>query len=675
AFRSYGTGYVQLSNAKWVDSQNLKVTATPCQNGSGSIHVVASNCVSANSFYLKLDGDRHGPAGDDYPIPITVSSDQTCYNALAMFEGCFAWPEADGIHIGGYIPWHQGTTGFRIYGDQFHQTVLKEVGDASALNPYWFETVVPGPPRAFYQVAELTAHGEESLSPIIKCGSPPENLAVLRMTNQRSQLQPPFASTSIDKLPDNDGSSTAAVTDFVVLVPDTFPQFQSAIQPVVSAWQASGKTVQVWSISKDLNQARKLLKSIHDAAVSNGIPPDSMPQVQIIGGPLTTLGPIYTADSTGSCLFGNCASILNIADFNGDGRADMPVMQLPVDSLGQLQNADQTKLQHMQTYLHPVGPSLFAYGDIPGYSPFCAPLAEPAATLRGIETQVNILGQPTISIRQSQFSPDCSNYDSMQTRMVAMMNGVISSSQGMAYYTNRSIFDVMLRRVDMAHPFTISMLRRPQVIWINAFGCDMADILRVNPYAPTPAEQLLHANPNINTAAVSIIGNLRAGYLFEHLEYARLYNKNAASGRFTTNAQVLRQTQQDLCDEGLCEYAQGIVGLGWIADLPVYHTVVSVEAPAPGDPTPQLWLGGPNPFSSQTTLRYVVSRTQPVNLTVIDVGGRAIKTLVNTTQPNGVYAIDWNGTDNEGRRVASSVYFVKLAVGNKSRVVKLTLLH
>lgn len=50
-----------------------------------------------------------------------------------------------------------------------------------------------------------------------------------------------------------------------------------------------------------------------------------------------------------------------------------------------------------------------------------------------------------------------------------------------------------------------------------------------------------------------------------------------------------------------------------------------------------------------------------VELALIDIQGRLIRTLANGTFPPGMQEIDWDGLDDEGREVSPGVYFLRLA--------------
>lgn len=69
----------------------------------------------------------------------------------------------------------------------------------------------------------------------------------------------------------------------------------------------------------------------------------------------------------------------------------------------------------------------------------------------------------------------------------------------------------------------------------------------------------------------------------------------------------------------------------------------------------------PNPFNPSTTIRYALPSSAHVNLTIHDILGREITTLVNEKQSAGWKEVEWNA-----RNVSSGMYFYKLTANNPS---------
>jgi len=71
----------------------------------------------------------------------------------------------------------------------------------------------------------------------------------------------------------------------------------------------------------------------------------------------------------------------------------------------------------------------------------------------------------------------------------------------------------------------------------------------------------------------------------------------------------------------------------------------------------------PNPFNPITTLRYDLPQDEFVKITVFDMYGKTVKTLVNTTRNAGFNSEQWNATNNQGQTVSSGVYFYTIQAG------------
>ncbi len=69
----------------------------------------------------------------------------------------------------------------------------------------------------------------------------------------------------------------------------------------------------------------------------------------------------------------------------------------------------------------------------------------------------------------------------------------------------------------------------------------------------------------------------------------------------------------------------------------------------------------PNPFNPTTTIRFTILHARPVELTIVDVLGRVVSTLVNGSVQPGTYAVEWNASDHP-----SGMYIAVLRAGNSS---------
>ena len=83
----------------------------------------------------------------------------------------------------------------------------------------------------------------------------------------------------------------------------------------------------------------------------------------------------------------------------------------------------------------------------------------------------------------------------------------------------------------------------------------------------------------------------------------------------------------------------------------------------------------PNPMVSGTCIKYGLPRPVEVTLAIYDLMGRRIRTLVAGKQKPGSYKVYWNGTNDNGQKVVSGVYFYCLEAGEFKAVKRLTILR
>ena len=68
----------------------------------------------------------------------------------------------------------------------------------------------------------------------------------------------------------------------------------------------------------------------------------------------------------------------------------------------------------------------------------------------------------------------------------------------------------------------------------------------------------------------------------------------------------------------------------------------------------------PNPFSRETTISFSLPATVRAKLRVYDVGGRVVATILDEHRGPGFYSVSWDGQAEDGKKVASGSYFVRL---------------
>jgi len=82
----------------------------------------------------------------------------------------------------------------------------------------------------------------------------------------------------------------------------------------------------------------------------------------------------------------------------------------------------------------------------------------------------------------------------------------------------------------------------------------------------------------------------------------------------------------------------------------------------------------PNPFNPVTTLRYDLPEPGLVNITIYDMLGREVKTLINQTEDAGYRSVIWNATNDYGKPVSAGIYLYQIQAGEYISTKKMVLL-
>lgn len=151
-----------------------------------------------------------------------------------------------------------------------------------------------------------------------------------------------------------------------------------------------------------------------------------------------------------------------------------------------------------------------------------------------------------------------------------------------------------------------------------------------------------------------------------------------ANGLPKTDAQfvdfIASISATDNCDTDLTilEFAPPVLPIG-VTNVAITYTddsgnlavcvvPVTVEqaTSAPGLVRTALLGAVPNPFNPRTTIAFDLARAQNVKLEVIDVRGRRVAVLAESSFGPGRHQVDWQGVDADGTQAPSGVYFLKL---------------
>jgi glutaminyl-peptide cyclotransferase len=120
---------------------------------------------------------------------------------------------------------------------------------------------------------------------------------------------------------------------------------------------------------------------------------------------------------------------------------------------------------------------------------------------------------------------------------------------------------------------------------------------------------------------------------------------------------------------------------GMFSDSTSWLIVVSTSGvdedfDAPGGIPPDI---KPNPFSASTMICFSVPHgpgaTQPVEITIHDVQGRKVRTLLSSRLEPGEHTVRWDGTDSRGTRITAGIYLCTVKVGGSAVSRKVAVLE
>jgi len=84
---------------------------------------------------------------------------------------------------------------------------------------------------------------------------------------------------------------------------------------------------------------------------------------------------------------------------------------------------------------------------------------------------------------------------------------------------------------------------------------------------------------------------------------------------------------------------------------------------APDDDLPKIFSldqNYPNPFNPMTVIRFSLPEAAPVTLTVYNVRGQRVRTLLDEDRAAGRHEVQWDGTDDHGRGLSSGTYLARI---------------
>jgi hypothetical protein len=114
-------------------------------------------------------------------------------------------------------------------------------------------------------------------------------------------------------------------------------------------------------------------------------------------------------------------------------------------------------------------------------------------------------------------------------------------------------------------------------------------------------------------------------------------------------------------------------GYMYTSEVHIYHVVN--DATGINDDNSQipssfrLYPAYPNPFNASTTIQYDLVKNSPVEISIYNIMGQKIETLVDQRQEAGHHQVIWDAS-----YVSSGIYFYKITAGDFTETKKMVLI-
>lgn len=110
----------------------------------------------------------------------------------------------------------------------------------------------------------------------------------------------------------------------------------------------------------------------------------------------------------------------------------------------------------------------------------------------------------------------------------------------------------------------------------------------------------------------------------------------------------------------------------------VHCFALQMSSSTPDDHIPQPALSmttHPNPFRESCTIKLSGYKVGSARLSVYNVRGQKVRTLLNDYLPDGKHSLTWDTHDDRGSLCPNGVYYLRLEQGGKAVVTKIVLMH
>jgi hypothetical protein len=151
----------------------------------------------------------------------------------------------------------------------------------------------------------------------------------------------------------------------------------------------------------------------------------------------------------------------------------------------------------------------------------------------------------------------------------------------------------------------------------------------------------------------------------------------AALPSTTTQALLFRFASGALSTNNANDYALTTGVATFTNNSRASGTINSLVAVDQGSRDARLALGppAPNPVRNSLSCSVVLPQETRVQLRVVDIGGRVVRTLLDETMPAGQHRLNWDAGSQDGPALSSGMYFLTMDAGGARRMQRFVLIH
>jgi len=82
----------------------------------------------------------------------------------------------------------------------------------------------------------------------------------------------------------------------------------------------------------------------------------------------------------------------------------------------------------------------------------------------------------------------------------------------------------------------------------------------------------------------------------------------------------------------------------------------------------------PNPVNNSAIISYSLAQNENVDLSIYNLTGQKVKTILSEKQREGNYSVNWNTDDENGKKVQGGIYVCRLSISGKAKGLKIVVL-